>query len=42
MRAVGVTTTHPASVLYEAGADEVVETLAGFDVEGLARELGRT
>ena len=41
MRAVGVTTTNPAPVLYEAGADLVVETLVGFDVEALARELGR-
>jgi HAD superfamily hydrolase (TIGR01509 family) len=39
MRAVGVTTTNPAPVLYEAGADLVVETLAGFDVEALARDL---
>jgi HAD superfamily hydrolase (TIGR01509 family) len=39
MRAVGVTTTNPASVLYEAGADLVVETLAGFDVDALARDL---
>ena len=41
MRAVGVTTTNPAAALHDAGADLVVETLAGFDVEGLARELGR-
>lgn len=38
MRAVGVTTTHPARALWDAGADEVVETLAGYDVEAL---LGR-
>jgi hypothetical protein len=42
MRAVGVTTTQPAPVLYDAGADLVVETLAGFDVEALARDLGRS
>ena len=41
MRAVGVTTTSPAPALYDAGADLVVETLAGFDVEALARDLGR-
>ena len=39
MRAVGVTTTNPASVLYDAGADQVVETLKGFDIEALARVL---
>ena len=39
MRAIGVTTTNPASALYEAGADLVVETLAGFDVDALARDL---
>ena len=42
MRAIGVTTTHPAPALYDAGADLVVETLAGFDVETLARDLGRS
>ena len=42
MRAIGVTTTNPAPDLYEAGADLVVETLAGFDVEALARDLGRS
>jgi HAD superfamily hydrolase (TIGR01509 family) len=41
MRAIGVTTTSPAADLYEAGADLVVETLVGFDVEALARNLGR-
>lgn len=39
MRAVGVTTTNPAPILYDAGADLVVETLAGFDVEALSRAL---
>jgi HAD superfamily hydrolase (TIGR01509 family) len=39
MRAIGVTTTNPAPALYEAGADLVVETLAGFDVDALARDL---
>jgi beta-phosphoglucomutase-like phosphatase (HAD superfamily) len=38
MYAVGVTTTHPASVLWEAGADEVVPNLVGYDVDRL---LGR-
>ena len=36
MRAVGVTTHHPAEALYGGGADLVVDTLAGFDVEALA------
>lgn len=39
MRAVGVTTSHPAPVLYEAGADEVVETLLGYDVAALVARL---
>jgi len=42
MRAIGVTTTCPAGALYEAGADLVVETLAGLDVDNLARDLGRS
>ena len=42
MRAVGVTTTSPASALHDAGADLVVDTLAGFDVGALARALGRS
>ena len=41
MRAIGVTTTHSAPTLYGAGADLVVETLVGFDVGALARDLGR-
>ena len=32
MYAVGVTTTHPAAALEDAGADEVVENLVGYDV----------
>ena len=39
MRAVGLTTTHPAAALWAAGADEVVETLAGYDVASLAARL---
>ena len=39
MRAVGVTTTSPARALWDAGADEVVETLAGYDVPALLRRL---
>ncbi len=39
MRAVGVTTTHPAADLAAAGADLVVEALADFDAEGLVRAL---
>ena len=42
MRAIGVTTTNPAPILYAAGADLVVETLVGFDIEALARDLGRS
>jgi HAD superfamily hydrolase (TIGR01509 family) len=41
MYAVGVTTTSPANELYDAGADLVVETLEGFDVEALTRALHR-
>ena len=39
MRAVGVTTTHPAQSLREAGADEVVDHFRGYDVESLVRHL---
>ncbi len=39
MRAVGVTTTHPAPALWEAGADEVVENLVGYDVAALIERL---
>ena len=39
MLAVGVTTTNPAQALYDAGADDVVETLAGYDVEALAARI---
>ena len=39
MRAVGVTTTHPAPTLWDAGADEVVENLAGYDVAALLEHL---
>ena len=35
MRAVGVTNTHPAGPLREAGADEVVDRLGGYDVAAL-------
>ena len=38
MYAVGVMTTHPAESLQDAGADEVVENLVGYDV---GRLLGR-
>jgi HAD superfamily hydrolase (TIGR01509 family) len=41
MRAVGVATTHPSSALWAAGADEVVDTLAGYDVARLVRVLTR-
>jgi beta-phosphoglucomutase-like phosphatase (HAD superfamily) len=39
MRAVGVTTTHPAKSLWDAGADEVVDTLVGYDSAALVRRL---
>ncbi len=39
MYAVGVTTTNPAGVLHEAGADEVVETFEGYDVAALVDRL---
>jgi beta-phosphoglucomutase len=39
MRAVGVTTTNTAEALYEAGADEVVETFEGYDVGALVDRL---
>ena len=39
MRAVGVTTTHHADSLWAAGADEVVDTLVGYDVVRLVARL---
>jgi HAD superfamily hydrolase (TIGR01509 family) len=39
MYAVGVTTTVTAQALYEAGADEVVANLVGYDVAGLLERL---
>jgi HAD superfamily hydrolase (TIGR01509 family) len=39
MYAVGVTTTHPAAALANAGADEVVESLASYDVARLLDRL---
>ena len=39
MYAVGVTTTHPAPALQEAGADQVVENLVGYDVGWLVATL---
>jgi HAD superfamily hydrolase (TIGR01509 family) len=39
MYAVGLTTTHPAAALAEAGADEVVENLIGYDVARLLERL---
>ena len=35
MYAVGLTTSHPARALWDAGADEVVENLAGYNVPDL-------
>ena len=37
MHAVGLTTTHPAAALWDAGADEVVAHLGGYDVAALLR-----
>jgi HAD superfamily hydrolase (TIGR01509 family) len=39
MYAVGLTTTRPAIDLLEAGADQVVNNLVGYDVPRLLREL---
>ena len=39
MYAVGVTTTHHAAALRDAGADEVVAHLVGYDVAALLRRL---
>jgi beta-phosphoglucomutase len=39
MYAVGIMTTHPATGLREAGADEVVENLVGYDVGRLLDRL---
>ena len=39
MYAVGLTTSHPADVLWDGGADEVVENLVGYDVPALVARL---
>jgi HAD superfamily hydrolase (TIGR01509 family) len=39
MYAVALTTTHPASALAAAGADEVVDNLAGYDIARLLERL---
>jgi HAD superfamily hydrolase (TIGR01509 family) len=39
MYAVGLTTTRPARELEEAGADEVVDSLAGYDVARMIERL---
>ena len=39
MLAVGVASSHPDSALWEAGADEVVADLRGYDVAGLIDRL---
>jgi HAD superfamily hydrolase (TIGR01509 family) len=39
MYAVGLTSTQPAKALWDAGADEVVDTLVGYDVGDLVRRL---
>jgi HAD superfamily hydrolase (TIGR01509 family) len=39
MYAVGLTTTHPAAKLAETGADLVLESLVGFDVDHLIARL---
>jgi HAD superfamily hydrolase (TIGR01509 family) len=40
MYAIGVTTSHPAPVLWDAGAHEVVDSLVGYDVARLVKRLG--
>jgi HAD superfamily hydrolase (TIGR01509 family) len=40
MLAVGVATSHPAQMLWDAGADEVIRDLVGYDVSSLAERLG--
>jgi HAD superfamily hydrolase (TIGR01509 family) len=39
MLAVGVTTTQPARALWDAGADQVVDHLANYDVDALVERL---
>jgi hypothetical protein len=39
MYGVGLTTTHPAAALYEAGADEVIPNFVGYDVDQLLERL---
>jgi HAD superfamily hydrolase (TIGR01509 family) len=39
MYAIGLTTTHPAGKLTETGADEVLESLVGYDVDSLIARL---
>lgn len=39
MRAVGYTSSHSAQMLWDAGADEVVESLRDYDIQALARRL---
>jgi HAD superfamily hydrolase (TIGR01509 family) len=39
MYAVGLTTTHPATALAEAGADEVIDSLVGYDTARLLERL---
>jgi HAD superfamily hydrolase (TIGR01509 family) len=39
MYAVGLTSTNPSTKLAEAGADEVIEKLAGYDVDRLISRL---
>jgi len=39
MYAVGLTSTNPAAALVDAGADEVVESLASYPVARLVQRL---
>ncbi len=39
MYGIGLTTTHPSATLEQAGADHVVESLAGYDVPRLVKLL---
>ena len=39
MYAVGLTTSHPAQAMWDAGADEVVEDLRGYNVAALVQRV---
>jgi HAD superfamily hydrolase (TIGR01509 family) len=41
MLAVGVATSHPAQMLWDAGADEVIKVLIGYETSSLVERLGK-